>query len=167
MTWRESYHCRNTISQSMTLTCRLSHHWDDETQLNGDWMLDHWSSINHRCTACKLLPVGSLSTHLCLCVVHAHGPRLWCAKAISFPTQVGCYSLWQRGVCGPGPTAETPFYKAVNIGYEPTAYELSVCESDSRCSSRTTKAGLKLLIFTSAKHFLNLFFLFFESLYCF
>lgn len=58
------------------------------------------------------------------------------------PPQVGCYSLWQCGVCGLGPTAGTLFFKAVNIGYETAAYEPSVCESNSRCSSWTTKGWI-------------------------
>lgn len=136
---------------------QMSHHWDDEIQLNWDWMLDHWSLINCRRITCKMLPGGSLSTYLHLCLLPANYLGLWRGKAVYFLMEVGYYSLWQRGVCRTGPTAETPFYKAVNIGYEPTAYELSVCESDSRCSSWTTKARLKLLIFTSAKHSVTFF----------
>ena len=49
------------------------------------------------------------------------------------------YSLWRCDVFESGPTAEAPFYKAVNIGYEPKAYELSTCES---AASLTTDAYL-------------------------
>lgn len=67
------------------------------------------------------------------------------------------FSRWKWDIIACDSVVSPPLYKAVNIGYESTAYELSVCESDSRCSSWTTKARLKLLIFTSARHGVTVF----------
>lgn len=137
------------ISQSMTLTRRLSHCQDDETQLSWDSMLDRWFPINHRRCACKLPPVGSLSMHLCRCVTGVNCPRLWCTRAIY------CHRKWDVIVCDSVVSVGSDLLLGLSfssIGYETAAYEPSICESNSRCSSWTTKAGLMLLILTSTKH---------------
>lgn len=126
---KDMHTVRNYLSQSMTLTCGLVTSGMVKTCFTETGFWIHRSSISHRCIG-KLLPVVCrlfVNIPMSLCSTQKH-PRLWCTKAI-FPMQVGCYSLRQRGVFGPGPTAEAPFYKAVNIGYEPRAYEVSICES--------------------------------------
>lgn len=139
--------------------------------LHKGYTLDVTSLPNHSCITGKLLPVVYrffVSTPRCLCSAQIH-PQLWCTKAL-LSMQVGCYSLWQCGVFGARPYCwGSLFYKAVNTDYEHqsiwTQHLWKSSFSDSRCSSGTTKSGLKLLIFTLAKHTAS--FNKKKSLYCF
>lgn len=128
--WKSCHYILIT-HQSMNLTCRLSQLWDDENlfQMCLDAGSTHPPSIRYvELVNCYQRATGPfVKNNLFLCVVHRNTQTVMYKAIVS--VLVGCYSLWQRGVFGPGPTAEASFYKAVNSGYEPKAYEVSVSES--------------------------------------
>lgn len=87
------------LSQGSTLPCRLSHRWLDEAQLSWGHTPDRWSSINHRCAACKLFPSGSLSTRSAACqrVTGANSPKA--AAAAAAEEQFYSHRKWDVPVC--------------------------------------------------------------------
>lgn len=146
-------HC----SQCLTAPQRLSHHWVDEAHLSWSHSVARWSSINHRCTSCKLFPLGTYRRAV-QCVVQyvtalqAQSQATAAAEDQFIPTTSGTFQfvtvwcLWTQTYCW-----DSLFPAAINSSYETTSHELAVCESDSRCSTWISTSGSALLILTSTK----------------